>query len=99
MKNCTSVKQLLRETDNGKRAIVLPCEEDLNEIRAKHYEIYDGLKSFSLTPPKGGIHLIIVQAKNPSTYKQLKVLLAGKDYKLLGLKGQLLDPSSIPTAS
>jgi hypothetical protein len=98
MKTYTDMKDLLRDTDYGLRTIILPHEMYLEEIRTHHSEIFGGLRVFSFRTPKGGVHSIILQAKDDEAYGILTAALKTTKigYSLLGPKGK---PMSAPASS
>jgi hypothetical protein len=94
MKTYTDIKDLLKDTDQGQRTVILPHEMCLEEIRKHHSEVYDGLRGLSLKVH--GVHATMVQAKNKTAYKLLTTILKenGTEYSLLGRKGKPMPPAS-----
>ena len=96
MKTYTDIKDLLRDTNQGERTVILPHEKFLEEIRTHHSKVFDGLRALSLKAPKQGVHATMVQAKNEAAYKLLTAILkeSGAEYSLLGPKGKPMPPAA-----
>ncbi len=90
------MRQVLEKTSDGHLTIALDNEGDVKNIKAKGLDIYQKLNILSLKP-KRGAPTTFIQADDVQTYLALIEMVSS--YKILGAKGRLLDPSSMPTAA
>ena len=91
MKTYTDIKDILKETDNGKMTIALENPLDVNFVRARHSDICAKLSFFSLKPKKG-IHTDFIKADDIHAFNALTGIIA--KYRLLDPRGHLLPPTA-----